>query len=154
MYIKQSKTREQAPNQQKIKINIQTLDGELDIEIKKNENRFIVLVILSKSLFFKESGRVWNGNTLEAEKVLEIAALIKESFEKPSLLRSLTINDGILVKIILSEEDVATKLNFTDFGNGTIEGELMKRIFIFIDELIQDSDLREYMKFLGFKGHS
>jgi hypothetical protein len=39
-----------------IKIEIHSLAGQLDIEIKRNENSYFLLVILSTSRYFKEKG--------------------------------------------------------------------------------------------------
>jgi hypothetical protein len=48
------------------------LAGQFDIEIKKNEDFYILLVILSKSQYFQEDGRVWSGKIEETEKLFEI----------------------------------------------------------------------------------
>jgi len=133
-----------------IKIEIQTLEGTLDIEIKKNGNQYFLLVILSKSDYFRESGRAWNGKTLNEEKVREITNLITECSKKPSIPKWITINDGRLVKINLKEDKSEISLTIKDrYEEGQIEIQLMKKIFDFINEIIQDAFLKKYTLVFG-----
>lgn len=60
-----------------IKLEIHTLTGQLDIEIKRNENFYVLLIIVSKSKYFKENGKVWSGKIIETERLFEIVSLIK-----------------------------------------------------------------------------
>ncbi len=65
-----------------IKTEIHTLEGQFDIEIKKNENFYVLLVIASKSRHFKDhNSKVWSGKILETKKLFEITNLIKECSE-------------------------------------------------------------------------
>ncbi|NPA08459.1 MAG: hypothetical protein GXO46_05685, partial [Chlorobi bacterium] len=49
-----------------IKIETHTLAGQFDIEIKKNENFYTLLIIASKSQYFKDhNGKVWSGKIIE-----------------------------------------------------------------------------------------
>lgn len=81
-----------------IKIEIHTLAGQLDIEIKRNESCYFLLVILSTSQYFKENGKVWNGKIMRTEKLFEIISLIKECYRKSSVPTKITILDGTLRK--------------------------------------------------------
>jgi hypothetical protein len=129
-----------------LKIEIHILSGQLDIEIKKNDDQFVLLVILSKSEYFREKGRVWTAKTADEEKVLEIVNMIKECYVNPSIPKMITINDGIHSKIDLQVEE--TKINFIieELEEGTKEFDFRKKIFTFINELVQDTDLEYYSR--------
>jgi hypothetical protein len=129
-----------------LKIEIHILSGQLDIEIKKNDDQFVLLVILSKSEYFREKGRVWTAKTADEEKVLEIVNMIKECYVNPSIPKMITINDGIHIKIDLQVEE--TKINFIieELEEGTKEFDFRKKIFTFINELVQDTDLENYSR--------
>lgn len=133
-----------------IKIEIHTLEGTLDIEIKKNGDQYFLVVILSKSAYFKENGRAWNGKTMNEEKVWEITNLIMECYKNPSIPKWITINDGRLVKINLKEDKLEINLTIKDsFEEGQIEIQLMEKIFDFINEIIQDTFLKKYTLVFG-----
>lgn len=127
-----------------IKIEIHVLKGTLDIEIKKNGDQYFLLVILSKSDYFKEKGRSWNGKTMNEEKVCEIKKLIIECYKNPTIPKWVTINDGRLVRIILKEDMSEINLTIKDsFEEGQIEFQLMEKIFAFINEISQDEFLKK-----------
>jgi len=127
-----------------IKIEIHTLEGILDIEIKKNGDYYFLIVILSKSDYFKENGRAWNGKTKNEEKVWEITNLIKECYKNPSIPKWITINDGRLVMIGLKEDKSEINLIIKDsFEKGQIEIQLMEKMFDFVNEIIQDTFLKK-----------
>lgn len=132
-----------------IKIGIYILDGELDIEIKQNEEAYFLTVILSKSAYFKESGRVWHGKTTEKHQIEEIVDLIKACFEKPSVPTSITINDGRMVKIELRKEELAINLKLKDIEEGMLEFELMEKIFGFVNGIVQDEVFKKYSVIFG-----
>lgn len=108
-----------------IKIEIHTLAGELDIEIKRNENYHSLLIILSTSQYFNENGRVWNGKIMKTEQLFEIVNLIKECHRKPSLPTSITINDGRVIKINLNDDESQIVLSLINIDKNTNEFELI-----------------------------
>lgn len=112
----------------KIKIEIHTLTGELDIEIKRNENFYSLLIILSASQYFNENGRIWNGKIMKTEKLFEIVSLIKECYKKPSLPTSITINDGRVIKINLNDNESQIVLSLINIDKNTNEFELIQKI--------------------------
>lgn len=132
-----------------IKINMITLNGELDIEIKKSEAQYHLLVILSKSEYFKEAGRAWHSKTIEDKKVQELADLIRESYKKPSLPKRITINDGMHVRISLIEDSTDIHLFLKEFEDGMIEDKLIKKTLQFVNELVQDPILKKYLNEFG-----
>lgn len=130
-----------------IKIEIHTLDGQFDIEIKRNENFYILLVILSTSQYFNENGRVWNGKIMKTEKLFKIVSLIKECYKKPSLPTSITINDGRIIKINLNDNESQTiVLNLINIDKNTNEFELIQKIKELTHEIIgNDAILQDYL---------
>ncbi|BEV04515.1 hypothetical protein [Chryseobacterium gambrini] len=129
-----------------IKIEIHTLAGQLDIEIKKNEDFYILLVILSKSQYFQEDGRVWSGKIEETEKLFEIVNLIKECYIKPSVPTRITINDGRLIKINLKDDESQITLRLVDIDKNTNESELIQKIKELTIEITgNDAILQDYL---------
>ncbi|MDO3425916.1 hypothetical protein QWT87_13530 [Chryseobacterium sp. APV1] len=129
-----------------IKIEIHTLDGQFDIEIKKNEDFYILLVILSKSQYFQEDGRVWSGKIEETEKLFEIVNLIKECYRKPSVPTRITILDGRSIKINLKDDESQIALRLVDIDENTNESELIQKIKELTIEIIgNDAILQDYL---------
>ena len=129
-----------------IKIEIHTLAGQLDIEIKKNEDFYILLVILYKSQYFQEDGRVWSGKIEETEKLFEIVNLIKDCYIKPSVPTRITINDGRLIKISLKDEESQIALRLVDIDENTNESELIQKIKELTIEITgNDAILQDYL---------
>ncbi|MEO4005058.1 hypothetical protein [Flavobacterium sp. CAU 1735] len=130
-----------------IKININTLDGELDIEIKKNDNQYDLIVIMSKSDYFQEKGRVWHKQIDDNQTINKIVNLIKACHTNPSVPNGITINDGIVRKICLDDDTVAIHLVLKDsYHEKTNESELIESIFEYICECIQDPILEKYTR--------
>lgn len=134
-----------------IKIEIHTLAGQLDIEIKKNENFYSLLVILSASQYFKENGTVWSGKIMKTDKLLEIVSLIKDCHKKPSAPTRITINDGRVIKINLNDDEPQIVLSLIDIDENTNEFELIQNIKEFINEVTgNDATLQYYLdQFMG-----
>ncbi|OVE59934.1 hypothetical protein [Chryseobacterium mucoviscidosis] len=129
-----------------IKIEIHTLDGQFDIEIKKNEDFYILLVILSKSQYFQEDGRVWSGKIEETEKLFEIVNLIKECYRKPSVPTRITILDGRSIKINLKDDESQIALRLVDIDKNTNESELIQKIKELTIEITgNDAILQDYL---------
>lgn len=129
-----------------IKIEIHTLAGQFDIEIKKNEDFYILLVILSKSQYFQEDGRVWSGKIEETEKLFEIVNLIKECYRKPSVPTRITINDGRSIKINLKDDESKIALRLVDIDENTNESELIQKIKELTIEITgNDAILQDYL---------
>ncbi|MCI3938321.1 hypothetical protein MQX03_14045 [Chryseobacterium aahli] len=130
-----------------IKIEIHTLAGQLDIEIKKNESFYSLLIILSTSQYFNENGRVWSEKIMKTEKLLEIVSLIKDCHKKPSVPTRITINDGRVIKINLNDDEPQIVLSLIDINENTNEFELIQNIKEFINEVTgNDATLQYYLE--------
>lgn len=127
-----------------IKININALDSELDIEIKQNNAHHDLLVILSKSRYFNENGRAWHSKIVAEQTIIKIVNLIKACHANPSVPERITINDGNLTTINL-EGSSPVHLTLIDIEPNTIEAELIETLFACMHELIKDSDLEKYV---------
>lgn len=128
-----------------IKMEVHILEGQLDIEIKKEGDHYNILVILSKSAYHKENGRAWNGVTINNTEVEEMIHLIKECYKKPSIPKRITILDGMQVNITLKEE--GSEIHFfirNNFDEGTNEFQFMQKSFDLINEMIPDEALKKY----------
>ncbi len=132
-----------------VKIEVHILEGQLDIEVKKEGSEYNLLVLLSKSAYYKENGRAWNGTTTNSAKVEEIVHLIKECYQKPSVPKRITILDGMQVNIHLKEE--GSEIDFfirNNFDEGTNEFQFMQNSFDLIHEVIPDEALKKYCQAL------
>lgn len=133
-----------------IKINLNALEGELDIEIKKNDDHYNLIVILSKSDYFQENGKAWHKKIEDNQTIIKIADLIKACYTTPSIPKGITINDGISRKISL-QDTVSIHLVLQDsYYANTNESELMKSIFEYVCELIQDPVLEKYINVFDY----
>lgn len=129
-----------------IKIEIHTLAGQLDIEIKRNENSYALLVILSRSQFFQENGRAWNGKIMRTEKLSDIIGLIKACNKNPYAPTKITINDGRLIQINLNNDEASIGLRLTDIDENTNESELIRKIKELTNEVTgNNADLGYYL---------
>lgn len=129
-----------------IKLEIHTLAGQLDIEIKRNENFYVLIVIISKSQYIKENGRVWSGKIIETERLFEIVNLIKKCYKIPPIPTTITINDGKLIKINLYNDQLQVSLNLIDIEKNTNEFELIQEIKKFTNEVTgNDPTLQDYL---------
>lgn len=130
-----------------IKIEIHTLDGQFDIEIKRNEDFYILLVIASKSEYFRDhNGKVWSGKILETKKLFEITNLIKECYRNPSVPTRITILDGRSIKINLQDDESQISLRLIDIDENTNESKLIQKIKELTIEIIgNDAILQDYL---------
>lgn len=119
-----------------LKVQLHVLDGELEIEFKKNQNFYSVIAVLSKSS--TQNGRVWSGKTFDDTKIKEIIHSIKECHQNPSIPTKITINDGMIVQIELKENTILN-LTINNFNEGTKESQLINRLFEYVNELLKDS---------------
>jgi len=133
-----------------IKINLNALEGELDIEIKKNDDHNNLIVILSKSDYFQENGKAWHKKIEDNQTIFKIADLIKACYTTPSIPKGITINDGISRKISL-EDSVSIHLALQNsYYTNTNESEVIKSIFEYVCELIQDPVLEKYINVFDY----
>lgn len=129
-----------------IKIAIQSLEGNCDIEIKKNDDQYWLLIIMSKSDYLKETGSVWHEKIKAEGKILEITNLIKQCHKNPSVAKMETISDGMKVDFNLKEEGVLTRLTIKNIEKGMNEFLLMQNLFELINALIKDPILKKYIE--------
>lgn len=132
-----------------IKVEIHILDGLLDIEVKKSGDEYFLVIILSKSQYFNENGRAWNGKTEKEEKIKEIIHLIKKCHMKSSKPKMIAINDGTIIKINLNEGGSEVKFIIENLDEEMTEFQLMKEVFEFINDIVKDADLLRYTKIFG-----
>jgi hypothetical protein len=132
-----------------IKIVTHILDAALDIEIKKNADRYFLLVILSKSKYYKENGKAWNGK-MAFGNVRQIANAAMQCYRNPSVAKNITINDGKTVKIRLQENGSDINFAVQDIYGGTVESTLMQEIFSSINAIIKDPVLEKYREIFDF----
>jgi len=127
-----------------IKIAVHILDGELAIEIKQNGDHYEVLVVLSKSAYFKENGRIWHKKVVPENSLQELIHLLQKAYSAPSNPGSLTINDGCTITVNLKEDESEITFAMKNFEDGTIELQVMKKLYGYLNEIFQDAILMKY----------
>jgi len=128
-----------------IKINITSLAGELDIEIKQTDHQYNLIVMMSKSDYFQEAGKAWHAKIDDDQTITKIVSLIKACHTNPSLPKGITICDGTFRKISL-EDTVPIHFVLKDsYHEKTNESELLKSIFTYVCNSMQDPVLEKYI---------
>lgn len=129
-----------------IKIQIHSLEGACDIEIKKQQEYYHLVVIMSKSHVLNEKGKAWYGKTPEEKSIQEITDLINSSYQNPSVPNSISINDGIQITFNLKENGQEINLVCKDIEKGTQEFQLIHKTMALVNDLIKDPVLNSYTK--------
>ena len=132
-----------------IKIRLSALDFECEIEVKKNAEDYILLVIMSKSDYYKNSGNAWHGQIKDEGEITAIEVLLESCYKYPSVTKWVTINDGMTAYLDCQVNGVEIKFQIKDFRENNKEAELMKRIFVLSNNLIKDPVWEAYTKMLA-----
>lgn len=125
----------------KLKIIIEQLGGNLDIELKQNGSRWHLIVIASVSPFWSKTGNVWNGTTDDIQKISELSALVKQCHEQPFQSKRITINDGVMTKIMFDDGNTTIQLLLKDIEQGTTESLLLQKVFQLARETVPKVDV-------------
>lgn len=81
---------------------------------------------------------------MKTEKLSKIISLIKECYNKPSILTAITINDGKLIKINLNNDQLQISLRIIDIEKNTNEFELIQEIKEFLNVIIDTDAILQY----------
>lgn len=130
-----------------IKVYIHDLGNKCEFEIKRNNEKYILLVLKSKSDFDRDNGKIWHAQTKDEKYVDDIQSLIKYCYENPSKPKRITILDGIYIVFEYTFSENKIKLIIKDhFEKGSKEVILMCKFLAFTDILINDADFKNYLK--------
>lgn len=127
-----------------IKVHIDCLEGACDIELKKDQESYHLVAILSTSGFLKEKGKAWYAKTSKEDSILEIRDLVHASYQNPSLPGRISINDGIQIAFSLTENEQEIKLVCKDVEEGTREFQLIQKLMALVRDLVKDPVLNNY----------
>jgi hypothetical protein len=62
----------------------------------------------------------------------------------------ITINDGTIIKINLNDDGLEVTFLIENIDEEMTEFQLMKKVFEFINDLVNDVDLLRYTKIFGY----
>lgn len=114
-----------------IKVKLESLGSEYDIEIKENNSTYNLIVIKSKNEFYKETGKVWHAETKDSGLIKEMETLLETSIASPTKSTRITICDGILVTFDCEVNGRKIQFAVRDFEPDTAENNLMIKLFEF-----------------------
>lgn len=121
-----------------LKVQIHTLETKLEIELKKHESLYRLLIIRSKSDFNKDPGTVWHGESANQELVEAIRRLAIQCYHSPHKPTRITILDGMLVKFHYLHEETAFTLSIKEFEEGSLEALLLQSLLAYCKQLLHD----------------
>lgn len=127
-----------------LKVQIQTLAHELDIELKKYRELYRLLIIASKSDFDKDPGKVWHGESGNGELVEAISRLAIQCHHAPHQPTRITILDGMLVKLHYRYEETEFTLSLNEFEEGSAEVLLLRSLLALCKQLLHDNTFDRY----------
>jgi hypothetical protein len=129
-----------------IKIKIEALGLELDIEIKDNEDFYSLIVIRSKTSRKDDKGDKWHCQIMDRVRVKELEYLIMEASKNPAVRTEgpVTILDAVITTFIYSIDGKVGKFEVIDFVKNSNELLFMEKLFSLMHELIDDSIFKDY----------
>jgi|GEM_PF-6080183 hypothetical protein len=127
-----------------LKVQIHTLDHELEIELKQYGHLYRLLIIASKNKFHETPGKVWHGESGHRELVDAISRLAIQCYRFPHRPEQIAILDGMLVNIQYQNEETTFKLSIKEFETGSNEVLLMRSLLAFCKQLLHDDSFDRY----------
>lgn len=127
-----------------LKIQIHTLDLGLEIELKRYQDLYRLLIISSKSDFNKDPGTAWHGESANQEPVETISRLAIQCYRSPDKPAHITILDGMLVKLRYLDEETEFQLSIYTFEEGSNEALLLRSLLAYCKQLLHDDTFDRY----------
>lgn len=127
-----------------LKVQIHTLDNEVEIELKQYQDLYRLLIIKSKSGFDKDSGSVWHGESHNQELVKDMSRLIVQCHRSPHKPGYISILDGMLVSIHYRHEETELTFSLKEFEEGSNEVLLLRTLLAFCKPLVHDEAFNHY----------
>jgi hypothetical protein len=127
-----------------LKVQIHTLNNEVEIELKQYQDLYRFLIIKSKSGSDKDSGTVWHGESRNQELVKGMSSLIVQCHRSPHKSGYISILDGMLVSIHYMHEETELKFNFKEFEEGSNEVLLLRTLLAFCKSVVHDETFDRY----------
>lgn len=121
-----------------LKVQIRTSGLELEIELKKQEDLYRLLVIKSKSDYGKDPGMVWHGESRDETLVKNLSRQALHCYQDPHQPTRITILDGMLVNLHYRDEETEFKLSLKEFEEGSPEAGLLRALLACCKQLIHD----------------
>jgi len=127
-----------------LKVHIHTLDYELEIELKKYQDLYRLLIISSKSAFNKDPGTAWHGESANQDLVEAISDLAIQCYHSPHKPTRITILDGMLLTIQYQDEETTFSLSIKEFEEGSHEVLFLQFLLAYCKQLLHDTAFDRY----------
>jgi hypothetical protein len=127
-----------------LKVQIHTLDNEVEIELKKDQDVYRLLIIKSRNEFHKDPGAVWHGESSNEELIESICNLVTACYRAPHRPIRITILDGMLMSIHYRRGETELRLSIKEFEGDTNELLLLQTLLIFCKQVVQDETFDRY----------
>ncbi len=127
-----------------LKVQIHSLDCELEIELKKHQDLYRLLIISSKSDFNKDPGTVWHGESDNQELVEALSHLATQCYRSPHKPAHIAILDGMHVSLHYLHEETAFTLSIKTFEEGSTEALLLRSLLAYCKQLLHDDTFDRY----------
>ena len=127
-----------------LKVQIHTLDQELEIELKSDGDVDRLLVMSSKSEYTKDPGTAWHAESANRQLAEALGRLALQCYRFPHQPKRITILDGMLMTLHYRDEEGEFNLRIKEFEEDTTEALLLQSILSYCQQLLQDSAFDHY----------
>ncbi|MCE3228790.1 MAG: vinculin [Bacteroidetes bacterium] len=118
-----------------LKVKIEALDYEAEIEIKKDGDLYRLIVIKSKSAYYKHNGKAWHGQTAADAQIKEITGLVEECYVAPTKTKMICILDCTVVTFLYDNDKTKINYSIKDFEEGAKQDMLMAKLYELCNKL-------------------
>lgn len=125
-----------------LKVHIHTLEGQAEIELKKDRDLYRLLIITSKHAH--DPGRVWHGECHDESAVQQIGLLISSCVDFPHQPSHIIILDGMEVNMRYRHDGTELSLKLNHFEEGSNEALLLQRVLALCRQTVQDEAFDRY----------
>lgn len=121
-----------------LKVQIESLSEEWDIEVKQNNTTLHMIIIRSKWKGRRSDPKTWAAQPLDDAFFPEMYKWIHHASEKPHQTKQITINDGTCFTISYADDDNTFQLTISNFEENTNEYFLMEKLLNFCMKQTQE----------------
>jgi hypothetical protein len=124
-----------------LKVKIESLDRDVEIEIKKDEDLYRLIVIRSKSNYDRHNGKAFKGQTSDPKDIKPITDLVEECYTAPTKTKMICILDCTVVTFHYKADNIEIKYFIKDFEEGAKQDLLMKKLYDLCNKLCAENIL-------------
>lgn len=121
-----------------LKVQIESLSEEWDIEVKENADILHMIIIRSKYENKRSDPKTWSAQMIDDTFFPGIHTWILQAHKKPHRTGRITINDGTLFTISYTNSNDVYQLGISDFEENTNEYFLIEKLLDFCAKQTQE----------------